>query len=84
MAQILLAGAAEAHLAQILRGAAKEYLSQILQCESKARQFYSLYSEQLTNLSKTDQFEVPNCQVRSKLSGLKMADNMGFKPENYL
>jgi hypothetical protein len=75
---------AEANLVQILRGAAKEYLNQIRRCQAKARQFYSLYSEQLTNLSETDQFEVPNCQVRSKLSGLKMADNMDFKPENYL
>ena len=52
--------------------------------KAKARQFYSLYSEQLTNLSKTDQFEVPNCQVWSKLSGLKISDNIGFKPGNYL
>ena len=70
-------GVAEANLAQILRGAAKEYLSQIRRCQAKARQFYSLYSEQLTNLSKTDQFEVPNCQVWSKLSVLKISDDMG-------
>jgi hypothetical protein len=32
----------------------------------------------------TDQFEVSNCHVCSKLSGMKIPDNVGFKPENYL
>ena len=63
-------GLAEVNMAQILWGMAKEYLSQIGQCQAKARQFYGLYYEQLTNLSKTDHFEVSNCQVLSKSLGL--------------
>ena len=43
-------------------GSAEENLAQILRGTAKAK-FYSLCSEQLRNLSKADQFEVPNCQV---------------------
>jgi hypothetical protein len=43
-----------------------EYLTQIP--DAKARQFYSLYSDQRTNFNKTDQFEVPNCQVYKYLT----------------
>jgi hypothetical protein len=55
------AGAVEANLAQILKRRSRGVFEPNL--PGKARQFYSLYSEQLTNLGKTDQFEVPNCQV---------------------
>ena len=45
---------------------------------------YSLYFYQLTNLSKNWQYGIPNCQVWSKLSILKLSDNIDFKTENYL
>ena len=51
--------------------------------DAKARWFYSLYSKlDVVFGILVLVFEIPNCQVRLKLSVLNIADNMGFKPES--
>ena len=56
-------GTAEVNLAQILLRRGTEVLRTNSPMQSQGKQFYSLYSDQRTNLSKTDKFEVPNSQV---------------------
>ena len=62
----------------------KEYLSNIHLWQAKARRFYSSYYDQLMNLSKMEQFEVPKLSGLVQIVRYENIWQFGIKPEKYL